>query len=115
MELAEREREAGQQTGFDDSNVIESLHQLGIDPLHITVEFLKIETDIGNAGNVAAMSHCLQDALIFSAVDRFSFDNIAGSEEHHEVAQVADRLIGIENGQRRNAEHLVAARPPRTE
>ena len=47
--------------------------------------------------------------VVFLAADRLEFDDVAGPEEHHEVAQIAGLLLGIEDRHRRDAEHLVAA------
>ena len=43
------------------------------------------------------------------AVDRLPFHDVAGAEEHHEVAQILDLLLRVVDRHRRDAEHLVAA------
>ena len=49
------------------------------------------------------------DGIVFGSLDRPPFDDVAGIEQAHEVAQIADLLIGIVDRHRRDAEHLIAA------
>src|SRR5260370_37964610 len=90
---------------------MEHLPQLPAVAARVLEEGFQRESD-GMRGQVESSGlDRLDVAIVFLARDRLPFDDVARSEEHHEIPEVGSFLRRIVDRHRRDAEHLIAAGP----
>ncbi|CAM2160101.1 hypothetical protein PT2222_70084 [Paraburkholderia tropica] len=89
---------------------IQHLDERTVGRVGIAQEGVEREAHGPRAQRERARFHGGERRVVFRAVDGLELHDVAGTEEHHEIAQIVETLLRVEDRRGRDAEHLVAAR-----
>src|SRR5579864_6302395 len=82
--------------------------ELAVIGVDVVVELGQRKRDVADDRGETAGIDIGHGSIVGRSVDWFPFHDVARLEQAHEVAQIADLLIGIVDWHRRDPEHLVA-------